>query len=78
MADAFGWTPRSDEIDWDEALADIRRTVFPDEAQRAYGPGAWYGSLEKGARPLDADGKSLAPDNRFVAGQPRHDPLAGS
>lgn len=43
LADAYGWRPRFSEQDWEETLAEIRRTVFPEEAQRLYGPGAWYG-----------------------------------
>lgn len=43
LADAYGWRPLFAEHDWEETLADIRRTVFPEEAQRLYGEGAWYG-----------------------------------
>ncbi len=43
LADVYGWRPLSGEIDWDETLAEIRRQVFPEETQLAYGPGAWYG-----------------------------------
>jgi AcrR family transcriptional regulator len=42
LADAYGWRPLFKEVDWDETLADIRRTLFPEEAQQAYGPDAWW------------------------------------
>ncbi len=43
LADAYGWRPLLGEQDWEETLADIRRTIFPEEAQRLYGEGCWYG-----------------------------------
>jgi AcrR family transcriptional regulator len=42
LADAYGWRPLFKEVDWDETLAEIRRTIFPEEAQQAYGPDAWW------------------------------------
>ncbi len=43
LADAYGWRPLFDEIDYEEVMADIRRTVFPEESERLYGKGKWYG-----------------------------------
>lgn len=43
LADAYGWRPLTHERDWVQVLADIRRTVFPDESQSVYGAKAWYG-----------------------------------
>ncbi len=43
LADAYQWRPLSADVDWEETLADIRRTVFPEEVQKIYGPEAWYG-----------------------------------
>jgi AcrR family transcriptional regulator len=43
LADAYGWQPVSGDTDGEELLADIRRTVFPEETQKIYGPDAWYG-----------------------------------
>ena len=43
LADAFGWRPLMSEVDWEEVLAQIRRTIFPEEAQQLYGEGCWYG-----------------------------------
>lgn len=43
FADGFGWRPLFHEIDYDEVLAQVRREVFPEEAQALYGEGAWYG-----------------------------------
>jgi len=45
LADAYGWRPLFSEFDWEETLAQIRRTVFPEEAQRIYGEGCWYGDF---------------------------------
>jgi len=50
LADGYGWQPLYSELDWEETLAEIRRTVFPDEAQQLYGHGCWYGDAGK-ARP---------------------------
>ncbi|MCP4639962.1 MAG: TetR/AcrR family transcriptional regulator [bacterium] len=43
FADGYGWRPLFHELDWEETLAQVRRTVFPEEAQRLYGEGQWYG-----------------------------------
>ena len=43
LADAYGWRPLGDEIDWEETLAEIRRTIFPEESERLYGCDCWYG-----------------------------------
>ena len=43
LADAYGWQPLLAEMDWEETLAAVRRTRFPEEAQRLYGRGCWYG-----------------------------------
>ncbi len=43
LADAYQWRPLSADVDWEETLADIRRTLFPEEVQKIYGPEAWYG-----------------------------------
>ena len=43
MADVYGWRPFLEEQDWEETLAEIRRSIFPEEAQRLYGTGCWYG-----------------------------------
>lgn len=41
--DAYGWRPLFSEWDYEESLANLRKAVFPDEAQALYGAGAWYG-----------------------------------
>lgn len=41
--DAYGWKPLFSEWDYEESLANIRKAVFPDEAQALYGKGEWYG-----------------------------------
>lgn len=43
LADAYGWRPLFNEMDWEETMADVRRTIFPDESQALYGKGKWYG-----------------------------------
>ena len=43
FADAYAWKPLLADLDWEEVLANIRKSIFPDEAQRLYGEGAWYG-----------------------------------
>ena len=43
LADTFGWRPLFSECDWEEAVAQIRRTVFPEETEQVYGAGCWYG-----------------------------------
>jgi len=43
LADGYGWHPLFHERDWDEMLAEVRRTIFPEEAQAVYGAGNWYG-----------------------------------
>ena len=43
LADTYGWRPCHNECNWLDILADIRRTMFPEEAQRLYGPEQWYG-----------------------------------
>ncbi len=43
MADGYGWKPLFAEWDWEETLANVRRTVFPEEAQALHGEGQWYG-----------------------------------
>jgi len=43
LLDAYNWRPLFSEVDWHELLAELRRTVFPGEAQRAYGEEWWYG-----------------------------------
>ena len=43
LADGYGWRPLSTEWDWEETLANVRRTVFPEEAQVLYGEGTWHG-----------------------------------
>ncbi len=43
LADGYGWRPAFAEWDWEETLAKVRRTVFPEEAQQLYGEGEWYG-----------------------------------
>ena len=43
LADGYGWRPLFHEHNWEETLANVRKTVFPDEAQQLYGPGNWYG-----------------------------------
>ena len=43
LADGYGWQPLFAEWDWEETLARVRRTIFPDEAQEVYGQGYWYG-----------------------------------
>ncbi|MBI2421756.1 MAG: TetR/AcrR family transcriptional regulator [Candidatus Hydrogenedentes bacterium] len=42
-ADAYGWRPLFSEWDYEESLARIRQSVFPEESQRLYGEGQWYG-----------------------------------
>jgi len=43
LADAYGWRPFFDEWDYEETLAEVRRTVFPEESMQIYGPDGWYG-----------------------------------
>ncbi len=43
LADGYGWHPLFHERDWEEMLADVRRTIFPEEAQIVYGFGNWHG-----------------------------------
>ena len=43
LADAYGWRPLFGEHDWEETLAEVRRKVFPEEAEAVYGTGNWYG-----------------------------------
>lgn len=43
LADGYGWRPLFAELDWEETLAQVRRTIFPQEAQRLYGEGEWHG-----------------------------------
>ena len=43
LVDAFGWRPLFAEGDWEEVLAQVRRTIFPEETQQVYGAGCWYG-----------------------------------
>jgi hypothetical protein len=43
FADAYGWKPLLANLDWDDVLADIRKHLFPEEAERLYGKGNWYG-----------------------------------
>ncbi len=45
LADAYGWRPYFREWDWEETLADVRRNLFPVEAQLVYGEGCWYGDM---------------------------------
>jgi len=56
LADAFGWRPLFAECDWEEILADVRRTIFPEEAQQLYGEGCWYGD----GGPFQPSGRSVA------------------
>lgn len=43
LADGYGWRPLFHEHDWEATLADIRKTVFPEESEELYGPGNWHG-----------------------------------
>ena len=43
LADGYGWQPLFHEHDYEETLANVRKTVFPEEAQALYGAGNWYG-----------------------------------
>ena len=43
LADGYGWRPLFNEHDYEETLANVRRTIFPEEAEELYGPGNWYG-----------------------------------
>jgi AcrR family transcriptional regulator len=43
LMDGLGWKPLYCEGDWEETLAQVRRTVFLEEAQALYGEGNWYG-----------------------------------
>jgi AcrR family transcriptional regulator len=43
MADGYGWRPLFAEWDWEETLANVRRSVFPEETQQLHGAGQWYG-----------------------------------
>ncbi len=43
LADGYGWRPLFAELDSEETLASIRKTIFPEEAQKLYGEGMWYG-----------------------------------
>ena len=41
--DAYGWEPLFDAWDYEESLARVRESVFPEEATTLYGDGNWYG-----------------------------------
>ena len=43
LADGYGWRPLFSEWDYEESMSRIRKAIFPDEAQRLYGEGNWYG-----------------------------------
>jgi AcrR family transcriptional regulator len=43
LADGYDWRPLFEELDWEESLSRVRRSIFPEEAQAVYGEGAWYG-----------------------------------
>ncbi len=43
LADGYGWRPLFSEWDYEESMCRIRKALFPDEAQRLYGEGNWYG-----------------------------------
>jgi AcrR family transcriptional regulator len=47
LADAYGWRPLYGDQDWEETMAEVRRVVFPEEAQELYGAGCWYGDHGK-------------------------------
>jgi len=42
-ADAYGWRPLFNEWDYEESMANLRRQIFPEEAQALYGVGQWMG-----------------------------------
>ena len=46
LADAYQWKPLFDEMDWEELMAEVRRTIFPEEAQQVYGEHCWYGDRQ--------------------------------
>lgn len=50
LADAYGWRPLYTEVDWNETLAQIRKSIFPDEAQRLYGESWWYAGRRRAHR----------------------------
>jgi AcrR family transcriptional regulator len=41
--DAYGWRPLFSEWDYEASLANIRQSVFSEEAQALYGEGRWEG-----------------------------------
>jgi len=43
LADGYGWRPLFSEWNYEESMSRIRKSIFPDEAQRLYGEGNWYG-----------------------------------
>lgn len=43
LADSYGWKPLHTLPEWKDRLAEVRRSVFPEEAQRLYGAGNWHG-----------------------------------
>jgi len=59
FADAYGWKPLLADLDWDELLADIRKRLFPEEAERLYGKGNWYGDQGSVHPKLQAAGGSV-------------------
>jgi AcrR family transcriptional regulator len=61
MADAWGWKPLFHEQDWEETMAEIRRRIFPEEAQALYGEGCWYGDAGR-EHPAVQAGRAGEPD----------------
>lgn len=43
LADGYKWRPLYAEWDYLETLANVRKSVFPEEAKLLYGEGQWYG-----------------------------------
>jgi AcrR family transcriptional regulator len=43
LADGYGWRPLFSEWDYEESMVRARKEIFPEEAQRLYGEGNWYG-----------------------------------
>lgn len=69
LADAYEWRPLLAEQDWEEKLAHIRRTLFPEEAQQLYGPDAWYGDAGrfhpgKARKNIEKGSETLAESDR--------------
>jgi AcrR family transcriptional regulator len=76
LGDVYNWRPLTHEVDWHQTAADIRRAVFPEEAERVYGPGQWHsewvGQVQTPRQTgLVSAEKTIAESGRGKAASPR-------